>query len=563
MHVDAPLRDDEGDVARLQDPPRIGDDRCGRAPTSPARTARSRLAPRASAVRRPRRARRRPRTARPAPRGRGSRTRPRTASRAPPACALPVAHRSASVAPSRVPRRLIPERWYSAAPPAAGVACARGRVRQGARARPDRPSWPAEGSTSPTFWRESTEAVATRRAALHVALLVHARPGVAAGHEPLPGRDPGAAAGVARARVLRGRLPQDGRRRPLRARGSRRCTRRPAATRVAAPRWNQYMQPVRRRPGAARRPAHAAGRRLGHAGPLPRAGPAACSTPTRSASCARSSPYLAEGARRGLLVGEAADPEGPDAPGLVVLGRTGASSRSRRASSAGSPSCPTATGRPSGKLPPSVLAVAGRALRTAEHADAPGEVALARVLSRAGRWMVLHGAALVADGARRVAVIVEPAHPARISPLLMAAYGLTEREQDVTRLVLQGDSTAQIAEQLCGLAPHRPAAPEERVRQDGRAQPARPRRQGVLLPLRAAPARQRAARRSTGGPCAAGRCWATGRSSPYSPDRDMTPAGARRGRRASCRRSPTLRGSRRRRSFFASPSACSYSSRKR
>jgi DNA-binding CsgD family transcriptional regulator len=61
---------------------------------------------------------------------------------------------------------------------------------------------------------------------------------------------------------------------------------------------------------------------------------------------------------------------------------------------------------------------------------------------------VLHGASLVTGGARRVAVIVEPAHPARIAPLLMSAYGLTEREQDVTRLVLQGDSTAEIAERL-------------------------------------------------------------------------------------------------------------------
>jgi DNA-binding CsgD family transcriptional regulator len=101
-----------------------------------------------------------------------------------------------------------------------------------------------------------------------------------------------------------------------------------------------------------------------------------------------------------------------------------------------------------GKLPPAVLSVAGRALRTAEHADAPGEVALARVLTRAGRWMVLHGAALVASGARRVAVIIEPAHPARIASLLMAAYGLTEREQEVTRLVLQGNATAEIAERL-------------------------------------------------------------------------------------------------------------------
>ena len=37
---------------------------------------------------------------------------------------------------------------------------------------------------------------------------------------------------------------------------------------------------------------------------------------------------------------------------------------------------------------------------------------------------------------------------ARIVPLLMSVYGLTEREQDVTRLVLQGDSTAEIAERL-------------------------------------------------------------------------------------------------------------------
>jgi DNA-binding CsgD family transcriptional regulator len=35
----------------------------------------------------------------------------------------------------------------------------------------------------------------------------------------------------------------------------------------------------------------------------------------------------------------------------------------------------------------------------------------------------------------------------------MAAYGLTEREQEVTRLVLQGDSTTQIAHHLV-VSPH-------------------------------------------------------------------------------------------------------------
>ncbi|MGE5635507.1 MAG: response regulator transcription factor [Nocardioidaceae bacterium] len=50
-------------------------------------------------------------------------------------------------------------------------------------------------------------------------------------------------------------------------------------------------------------------------------------------------------------------------------------------------------------------------------------------------------------------MIVEPAHPARITPLLMSAYGLTQREQDITELVLRGHSTAQIAERLV-VSPH-------------------------------------------------------------------------------------------------------------
>lgn len=164
-------------------------------------------------------------------------------------------------------------------------------------------------------------------------------------------------------------------------------------------------------------------------------------------------PYLAEGARRGLLVGEASDPEGPDAPGLVVLKDDWSVDSLTPGVERWLAELPDGDWEAQGKLPPSVLAVAGRALRTAENEDAPGEVALARVLSREGRWIVLHGAPLVADGARRVAVIVEPAHPARVSSLLMAAHGLTEREQDVTRLVLRGESTAQIADDLC-VSPH-------------------------------------------------------------------------------------------------------------
>jgi DNA-binding CsgD family transcriptional regulator len=158
-------------------------------------------------------------------------------------------------------------------------------------------------------------------------------------------------------------------------------------------------------------------------------------------------PHLAEGARRALLVGEAVDPEGPDAPGLVVLSRAGEVESATPGVERWLQELPDGDWD-AGKLPSAVLAVAGRALRTAEHPDQPGEVAVSRVLSRSGAWVVLHGASLVSGGAHRVAVIVEPAHPARIAPLLMSVYGLTEREQAVTRLVLQGNSTAEIAERL-------------------------------------------------------------------------------------------------------------------
>jgi DNA-binding CsgD family transcriptional regulator len=160
------------------------------------------------------------------------------------------------------------------------------------------------------------------------------------------------------------------------------------------------------------------------------------------------SPHLAEAAKRALLIGEAADPEGPDAPGLVVLRSDWTVESLTPGVDRWLADFPDGEWETDGQLPSAVLSVAARALRTAESGQAAGEVAVARVLSRSGRWMVLHGASLVADGGRRVAVIVEPAHPARITPLLMAAYGLTEREQEVTRHVLHGDSTTDIAAAL-------------------------------------------------------------------------------------------------------------------
>jgi hypothetical protein len=77
-------------------------------------------------------------------------------------------------------------------------------------------------------------------------------------------------------------------------------------------------------------------------------------------------PCLAEGARRGLLVGEAAHPEGTQAPGLVVLKDDWSVQSLTPTTDRWLSELPDGDWERGEKLPPSVLAVAGRALRTAE-----------------------------------------------------------------------------------------------------------------------------------------------------------------------------------------------------
>jgi DNA-binding CsgD family transcriptional regulator/GAF domain-containing protein len=161
----------------------------------------------------------------------------------------------------------------------------------------------------------------------------------------------------------------------------------------------------------------------------------------------RIAPTLAAGARRALLLAEAREPSGEVTPGLLVLDASWEIESATPGVERWLADLPGG-GSPSGPLPAAVQSVAGRAMRSADGRGDPGEVAMARVLSRSGTWVVLHGATLDIGGARRVAVIVEPAHPARIAPLLMSAYMLTAREQEVTRLVLHGESTQAIARRL-------------------------------------------------------------------------------------------------------------------
>lgn len=64
-------------------------------------------------------------------------------------------------------------------------------------------------------------------------------------------------------------------------------------------------------------------------------------------------------------------------------------------------------------------------------------------------WLVLEAGRVVdGTGDSRVVVSMQPARPHLLAPLVLQAAGLTEREIGVTRLVLHGLSTAEIAARL-------------------------------------------------------------------------------------------------------------------
>jgi DNA-binding NarL/FixJ family response regulator len=77
--------------------------------------------------------------------------------------------------------------------------------------------------------------------------------------------------------------------------------------------------------------------------------------------------------------------------------------------------------------------------------------ARARVQSRSGRWLVVHGFALRETGADtgRTALVIEPATATEMAPIIVQAYQLGPREQQVTALVARGLSTVEIAAELC------------------------------------------------------------------------------------------------------------------
>jgi DNA-binding CsgD family transcriptional regulator len=166
-------------------------------------------------------------------------------------------------------------------------------------------------------------------------------------------------------------------------------------------------------------------------------------SPAEAAFLASVAGTLGAGFRRALMAAELARAERePDGPGLVLL---------------------RADGEPLQVTPPAARLI--EEIAGDDHAEVgwvpvhavatrarfAGPEAHSRVRAPGGRWLTLHGALLSSSG--QTAVIIQSARPDEVAPLLLASYGLTQRERDVTGLLLRGSSTAEISLVL-GISPH-------------------------------------------------------------------------------------------------------------
>ncbi len=159
---------------------------------------------------------------------------------------------------------------------------------------------------------------------------------------------------------------------------------------------------------------------------------------------ARIGPVIAGALRRALVSERALSTDAWDGPGVAVL-NPDASLHSATPAAAHWLAELHQLDRPRVEpLPTVVLGVVG-----ALHAggDWGRRAARARVRAPSGSWLTVEAAGLDAVPGS-VAVVIEPVSPSALAPLIIAAYGLTNRERDVTQKLLVGLSRKAIAAQL-------------------------------------------------------------------------------------------------------------------
>jgi DNA-binding CsgD family transcriptional regulator len=158
----------------------------------------------------------------------------------------------------------------------------------------------------------------------------------------------------------------------------------------------------------------------------------------------RVSPTIATGIRTSLVNTIVDTPHDAAGPAVVIIGTDNSILQSTPAAE----NWIDELGREGDRvtMPLAAVVSGARALRAGLGTNAP----TARLRSRSGQWLVVHAAPLdrPTAGSGDVVLTIEEARPPEILPLIVAAYGLTEREQSVVHMVLTGSETNEIAKTL-------------------------------------------------------------------------------------------------------------------
>jgi DNA-binding CsgD family transcriptional regulator len=169
-------------------------------------------------------------------------------------------------------------------------------------------------------------------------------------------------------------------------------------------------------------------------------------TPVEARRVASLGQILTDGLRIGVAFGSVSVDCTPDGPGMLIvdddlniLTTTSNAERWLEELAGGSPG-----------LPDAVRSVVG-CVKELHDSDTPEDrLPRARVRGTSGRWLAIYASRTreTSSQSASTAVIIQEAKPSEIAPLVIHAYGLSPREGQVTRLVLQGLSTDQIAAQV-------------------------------------------------------------------------------------------------------------------
>ena len=162
---------------------------------------------------------------------------------------------------------------------------------------------------------------------------------------------------------------------------------------------------------------------------------------------ARLSTHVGEGLRRSLLTAAAATDLDPDGPGVLVVAEDGSLVATTAAGERWLWELDDAE-QSGPELSVAVQAVLAR-LVSNQIDNPPVDQPSVRLRTRSGRWVVVHASKMAGLGeGHHVAVVIEPATPAELAPIILLAHGLTKREGEVAQLALQGKTNKRVARDL-------------------------------------------------------------------------------------------------------------------